>query len=225
MNSKCKIQKIILSFSTIGTAVSGEHLTVHVYANSDSEKLLVGRLDLVGQTQSTFKKSLTIVYPEGYGLTANLVDSYGLPFNDGREVVISIDADKSDTSNSEKVGELSLHLSLDTTQAQNALDELDKRIRNSEAFKVLNGEVFIHNAFIGNSIQTAALETPQTVTNTYNVSIGLDVATNVEAILENALKNHRETTKKNNDDFMSAVRKIIMLECLPGGVLHRQFDR
>lgn len=106
MNSKCKIQKIILSFSTVGTAVSGEHLTVHVYANSDSEKLLVGRLDLVGKTQSTFNKSLTIVYPAGYGLTANLVDSYGLPFNDGREVVITIDADKSDATNSEQVGEM-----------------------------------------------------------------------------------------------------------------------
>lgn len=176
MNLKSRIQEIILSFSTIGTTVSGEHLTVHVYANSGSEKLLVGRLDLLGKSQSTFKASLTVVHPEGYQLTANLVDSYGLPFDAGREVGIKINQ-------------------ANTAKAQREVDDLDNLIRKSEAFEVLNGEVFINNAFIDDCLYTGS----------YDASMGLNVDSRrlIDRCIEESIRMH----------------------CRPGGIIWRALSR
>lgn len=80
----CQIKKVIVSISSLGSTFSGDHLTVHVYASNEAEKLLVGRLDFVGKTLSGFKHLLTVICPDGFELSAIAVDELGVPhpFND-----------------------------------------------------------------------------------------------------------------------------------------------
>ncbi|MDM2753698.1 hypothetical protein OGY72_07480 [Citrobacter sp. Cpo221] len=105
--------------------------------------------------------------------------------------------------------------------------------------------------------QLAAIDTPQPVTNIYNISFGVrsdepvqnkvttssdkfevnsGVDTNLEALIENALKNAAECAaldvakqvaadKKAMDELASYVRTAIMMECFPGGVIWQQCRR
>ncbi|WP_275192484.1 Fur-regulated protein [Citrobacter freundii] len=149
---------------------------------------------------------------------------------------------------------------LDTSAAQKTIDELYQRIhRNTLAFELLrNGVPFIKDATIANgAIDAAAIETPQPVTNIYNISLGIQrdepaqnkvtistdqfevkpgIDANTEALIENALKNAAECAardvakqvaadKKAMDGLASYVRKAIMMECFPGGVIWRQCRR
>ena len=106
---------------------------------------------------------------------------------------------------------INIGVELDTTDAQKALDELDDKIRNSDAFKVLNGgwsfeksgvliinngQVFVTDAMIdGASIENAkignALASEGSVNTSYVMKVGIERGTdeNVEDILANALKN------------------------------------
>lgn len=108
---------------------------------------------------------------------------------------------------------MTLGIEIDTSAAQKAIGELEQRIhRNTLAFERLrNGESFIKSATIAScAFQAAAIETPQPVTNIYNISFGVrsdepeqnkvtistdkfevhsGVDTSLESLLENALKN------------------------------------
>ena len=89
----CQIKKVIVSISSLGSKLSGEHLTVHVYASNEAEKLLVGRLDFVGKTDSVFKRSLNVICPDGFELSAIAVDELGVPhpFNDSWGISVADD--------------------------------------------------------------------------------------------------------------------------------------
>ena len=89
----CQIKKVIVSISSLGSKLSGEHLTVHVYASNEAEKLLVGRLDFVGKTDSVFKRSLNVICPDGFELSAIAVDELGVPhpFNDSWGITVADD--------------------------------------------------------------------------------------------------------------------------------------
>ncbi|EQA1888359.1 Fur-regulated protein [Citrobacter freundii] len=152
-----------------------------------------------------------------------------------------------------------LGVEIDTSAAQKVIDELDQRIRDTVSFELIrNGVPFIKDATISSgAIRTEAIETPHPVTNIYNISFGVrsdepvqnkvtistnkfevnsGVDTNLEAVLDNALKNTAECAdldvakqmtadKKAMDELASYVRTAIMMECFPGGVIWRQCRR
>lgn len=89
-----------------------------------------------------------------------------------------------------------------------------------------------------------AIDTPQPVTNIYNISLGIrrdepvqnkvtisadkfevksGVDTNLEAVLDNALKNAAECAAL--DDLAKTIRKAIHNECLAGGIIWQRFSR
>ena len=150
-------------------------------------------------------------------------------------------------------------------------------------FKIVNGEVFIKNAFIGNGLTTddkiwirehglseQDLENASasrqgfeqhtaggaaSVSYTMNIGINRDkpvqstvtirtpkfkinygVDTNLEAVLDNALKNTAECAdldvakqmaadKKAMDDLAKTIRNAIHNECLAGGIIWQRFSR
>lgn len=116
---------------------------------------------------------------------------------------------------------------------------------DTSPFVVKNGEVFIKEANIaGGSIRAAELEKPQSVTKVYNISLGIlrdepvqnkvtisadkfevnsGVDTNLEAVLDNALKNTAECA--DLDDLAKTIRKAIHNECLAGGIIWQRFSR
>lgn len=107
---------------------------------------------------------------------------------------------------------ITIGVELDTSNAQKALDELDDKIRNSDAFKVLkdgwslekkgtliinHGQVFLSDAMMQDGSITKAKIGSEMASNngsastTYVMKMGVERGTdeNVEAILKNALKN------------------------------------
>ncbi|MDC0726575.1 hypothetical protein POH93_14400 [Phytobacter diazotrophicus] len=88
-----QIKKVIVNISSLGSTLSSDHLTVHVYASNEAEKLLVGRLDFVGKTDSVFKSSLNVICPDGFELSAIAVDEFGAlhPFNDRWGIAVADD--------------------------------------------------------------------------------------------------------------------------------------
>ncbi|WP_275260757.1 Fur-regulated protein [Citrobacter portucalensis] len=121
---------------------------------------------------------------------------------------------------------------IDTSAAQKAIDELDQRIRDTVSFELIrNGVPFIKDATIANgAIHAAAIETPQPVTNIYNISFGVrsdepvqnkvtistnkfevkpGIDTNTEALIENALKNAAECAARDVAKQMAADRKAM----------------
>lgn len=91
--------------------------------------------------------------------------------------------------------------------------KLQKSLENISPFVVDNGEIFIKDAFItGGAIQSAAIETPQPVTNIYNISFGvrsdkpeqnkvtistneISIHANIEEVLRNALAANEEVER------------------------------
>ncbi|EFB3571242.1 Fur-regulated protein [Escherichia coli] len=115
---------------------------------------------------------------------------------------------------------ITIGVELDATDAQKIIDELDEKIRNSEAFKALkdgwshdkngtmiinHGQVFIRDAMIQDgSITNAEIGSALTsnngsVSTTYEMKIGIERGTdeNVEGILKNALKNAAKSAAKD----------------------------
>lgn len=109
---------------------------------------------------------------------------------------------------------VTLGIDIDTSAAQKAIDELDQRIRDTVSFELIrNGVPFIKDATIANgAIHAAAIETPQPVTNIYNISFGIRrdepvqskvaistneivIHANVEEILRNALAAEEEAER------------------------------
>ncbi|MBJ8769075.1 Fur-regulated protein [Citrobacter freundii] len=110
---------------------------------------------------------------------------------------------------------MTLGVEIDTSVAQKAIDELDQRIRDTVSFELIrNGVPFIKDATIASgAIRAEAIETPQPVTNIYNINFGIQcdepeqnkvaistdkfevkpcISTNLESLLKNALKNAAE---------------------------------
>lgn len=125
--------------------------------------------------------------------------------------------------------------------------KLQASMEETSPFVVKNCEVFIKDATIaGGAIQAAAIETPHPVTNIYNISFGVrsdepeqkkvtistnkfevkpGIDANLEALIENALKNAAECAeldvakqmaadKKAMDELEKTIRKAIRNECL-----------
>ncbi|EAP1549148.1 Fur-regulated protein [Salmonella enterica] len=148
---------------------------------------------------------------------------------------------------------MTLGIEIDTSAAQKEIDKLDQRIRDTVSFELIrNGAPFIKDATIASgAIQAAAIETPQPVTNIYNINLGIQrdepvqnkvtistdklevkpgIDANTEALIENALKNATESAardvakqvaadQKAMDELTSHVRKTIIMDCFPGGVI------
>ncbi|EBJ3704573.1 Fur-regulated protein [Salmonella enterica subsp. enterica serovar Madelia] len=148
---------------------------------------------------------------------------------------------------------MTLGIEIDTSAAQKEIDKLDQRIRDTVSFELIrNGVPFIKDATIASgAIQAAAIETPQPVTNIYNINLGIQrdesvqnkvtistdklevkpgIDANTEALIENALKNATESAardvakqvaadQKAMDELTSHVRKTIIMDCYPGGVI------
>lgn len=154
---------------------------------------------------------------------------------------------------------MTLGVEIDISAAQKAIDELDQRIRDTVSFELIrNGVPFIKDTTIASgAIRAEAIETPQPVTNIYNISLGirrdepaqnkvtvsadkfevkLGVDTNIEALIENVLKNAAECTaldvakqvaadRKAMDELGKTIRKAIHNECLDGGIICQRFGR
>lgn len=118
-----------------------------------------------------------------------------------------------------------------------------------------SGKVLINDAFIGGEIYASELEAPQSVTNIYNINFGvsrnksekadfsdngIDIHVNVEDLLRNALAAHEEIERlrkagdvtekvaadtKAMDELADRVRKVIMQECSPGGIIRSLLSR
>ncbi|MBJ9137927.1 Fur-regulated protein [Citrobacter farmeri] len=150
----------------------------------------------------------------------------------------------------------SINLGVDTSNVQKMLDEFNERLNNIVGFKIdRSGKVLINDAFIGGEIYASELEAPQSVTNIYNINLGvsrnksekadfgdngIDIHVNVEDLLRNALAAHEEIERlrkagdvankvaadtKAMDELAGHVRKVIMQECCPGGVIRSLFSR
>ena len=128
---------------------------------------------------------------------------------------------------------MTLGVEIDISAAQKAIGELEQRIhRNTLAFEHLrNGVPFIKDATIASgAIHAAAIETPQPVTNIYNISLGIQrdepaqnkvtvsadkfevksgVDTNLDAVLDNALKNAAECAALDVAKQMAADKKAM----------------
>ncbi|WP_275220383.1 Fur-regulated protein [Citrobacter freundii] len=127
---------------------------------------------------------------------------------------------------------VTLGIDIDTSAAQKAIDELDQRIRDTVSFELIrNGVPFIRDATIANgAIHAAAIETPQPVTNIYNISFGIrrdepmqnkvtistdkfevkpGIDANTEALIENALKNAAECAARDVAKQVAADKKAM----------------
>lgn len=109
---------------------------------------------------------------------------------------------------------VTLGVDIYTSAAQKAIDELDLRIRDTVSFELIrNGVPFINDATIANgAIHAAAIETPQPVTNIYNINLGIQrdepvqnkvtistneisIHANIEEVLRNALAANEEVER------------------------------
>ena len=109
---------------------------------------------------------------------------------------------------------VTLGVDIYTSAAQKAIDELDQRIRDTVSFELIrNGVPFINDATIANgAIHAAAIETPQPVTNIYNINLGIQrdepvqnkvtistneisIHANIEEVLRNALAANEEVER------------------------------
>ncbi|EKZ2444194.1 Fur-regulated protein [Citrobacter freundii] len=125
-----------------------------------------------------------------------------------------------------------LGVEIDTSVAQKAIDELDQRIRDTVSFELIrNGVPFIKDATIASgAIHAAAIETPQPVTNIYNISFDImrdepaqnkvtistdkfevkpGIDANTEALIENALKNAAECAARDVAKQVAADKKAM----------------
>ncbi|WP_275221747.1 Fur-regulated protein [Citrobacter freundii] len=146
-----------------------------------------------------------------------------------------------------------LVVDIDTSAAQKVIDELDQRIRDTVSFELIrNGVPFIKDATIASgAIQAAAIETPEPVTNIYNINLGiqrdepvqnkvtisadkfevkLGIDVNLESLIENAAEcAARDVAKqvaadqKAMDELGKTIRKAIHNECLAGGIIWQRF--
>lgn len=135
---------------------------------------------------------------------------------------------------------ISLGVEIDTSATQKALEELDELVRKSDAFKILGNDLaFINDTTIfSGAIHAAKIETPQPVTNIYNISLGIrsndqvqnkvtigadkfevksGVDSNIDDILKNALANDKAMA-----ELSVRVREAIQKECRPGGLIWRR---
>ncbi|EBC4404108.1 Fur-regulated protein [Salmonella enterica] len=127
---------------------------------------------------------------------------------------------------------MTLGIEIDTSAAQKEIDKLDQRIRDTVSFELIrNGVPFIKDATIASgAIQAAAIETPQPVTNIYNINLGIQrdepvqnkvtistdklevkpgIDANTEALIENELKNATESAARDVAKQVAADQKAM----------------
>ncbi|EBW8074687.1 Fur-regulated protein [Salmonella enterica subsp. enterica serovar Hadar] len=125
-----------------------------------------------------------------------------------------------------------LAVDIDTSAAQKVIDELDQRIRDTVSFELIrNGVPFIKDATIASgAIRAEAIETPQPVTNIYNINLGIQrdepvqnkvtistdqfevkpgIDANTEALIENALKNAAKSAARDVAKQVAADQKAM----------------
>lgn len=127
---------------------------------------------------------------------------------------------------------MALGVEIDTTSAQKAIDDLDQHIRDTVSFELIrNGAPFIKDATIASgAIRAEAIETPQPVTNIYNINLGIQrdepvqskvtistdkfevkpgIDANTEGVIENALKNAAESAARDVAKQVAADQKAM----------------
>ncbi|MGS4661355.1 Fur-regulated protein [Citrobacter farmeri] len=127
----------------------------------------------------------------------------------------------------------SINLEVDTSNVQKMLDEFNERLNNIVGFKIdRSGKVLINDAFIGGEIYASELEAPQSVTNIYNINLGV---CNDKPVQNKVTFSADKFEIKSGidassavaamDDLEKAIRKVIHNECLVGGIIQRRFSR
>ncbi|HED1259186.1 TPA: hypothetical protein R4S75_002884 [Enterobacter hormaechei subsp. hoffmannii] len=155
---------------------------------------------------------------------------------------------------------VTIKIELNATDVQKKLEEIDDSLRNYDGFKIdRGGRVFINDAFISGVVHAVNPEDDQSVTNIYNISLGVrknkpvqnmvtftadrfeckihsGVDDNIEALIENAVKNQVQSAvldikkqiaadRMTMEDLTSHIKNVMLLECFPNGILHRNFGR
>lgn len=116
---------------------------------------------------------------------------------------------------------ITIGVELDTSAVQKALDELDEKIRNSDAFKVLkdgwshkkNGTMIINNG------QVLICDEKGAVTfrvGKFGIHSGVD--TNLDEIIKNALASHA-AIQQIRKDIVTVVEDEIAKNLRPGGTI------
>ncbi|EJV1482031.1 MULTISPECIES: hypothetical protein [Enterobacter cloacae complex] len=155
---------------------------------------------------------------------------------------------------------VTIKIELNATDVQKKLEEIDDSLRNYDGFKIdRGGRVFINDAFISGVVHAVNPEDDQSVTNIYYISLGVrknkpvqnmvtftadrfeckihsGVDDNIEALIENAVKNQVQSAvldikkqiaadRMTMEDLTSHIKNVMLLECFPNGILHRNFGR
>ncbi|MCW4838401.1 hypothetical protein [Enterobacter hormaechei] len=160
---------------------------------------------------------------------------------------------------------VTIKIELNATDVQKKLEEIDDSLRNYDGFKIDRGgrvfinDAFINDAFISGVVHAVNPEDDQSVTNIYNISLGVrknkpvqnmvtftadrfeckihsGVDDNIEALIENAVKNQVQSAvldikkqiaadRMTMEDMTSHIKNVMLLECFPNGILHRNFGR
>lgn len=115
---------------------------------------------------------------------------------------------------------ITIGVDLDTSGAQKALDELDDKIRNSDAFKVMkdgwshekNGTMIINNG------QVFICDAMNTVTVRVGKFGNTGVDTNLDDIIKNALASHA-AIQQIRKDLATVVEDEIAKNLKPGGTI------
>ncbi|MBI0676989.1 hypothetical protein HCH73_08065 [Citrobacter koseri] len=143
---------------------------------------------------------------------------------------------------SQKEKTVTIKIELDTTDVQEKLDEIDKQIRNSDAFNGLSNISTLPPQNTAGGVYTAQLGINLNgvthhsgfAADRFELHSGID--TNIEDLIENAVKNHvqsavQDIKKQLTADWMimtdltSHIKQVMLLECFPDGILHRNFGR
>lgn len=184
MSNTFLMSEIVLSVPALGmpspnidgsTSMSGEHITAHIYAVKENEKLLVGRRDFVGTTTSGYDHLLTVIKPKGYQLVVETVDQYGIPYGTSRvrlkldEVIESGDGwhlNKSGEANitdepealQKNTYNMNAGVKTEASELQEVMEVINKIARAFEEFGLQVGQTFINEAFIQQgTIHTASI--------------------------------------------------------------------
>lgn len=104
---------------------------------------------------------------------------------------------------------LSIKVEADTSELEKKLDEINNLIKNSTAFELIEGQVFIKPATISRDKITV---------NTFSLYAGVD--SNVSEIIKNAVANQKDT-EQIEKRIQNATREAIEKALRPSGAIYR----
>ncbi|MBG0542825.1 hypothetical protein I4O69_21945 [Enterobacter hormaechei] len=125
---------------------------------------------------------------------------------------------------------VTIKIELNATDVQKKLEEIDDSLRNYDGFKIdRGGRVFINDAFISGVVHAVNPDR-------FECKIHSGVDDNIEALIENAVKNQVQSAvldikkqiaadRMTMEDLTSHIKNVMLLECFPNGILHRNFGR